>query len=641
MKNDIVDIDSFDSDPSARLGECETFRGVSTREILDEWEYVKTVMGHPPIGDPILINNRIHPVHFGITLQWNVILNLASIPTDLQGESLLEWMRSFPMFHEASHYVICPYDGLTHAKLSLRARDAWESATRDEIFFIVNFFSDIIVNDELYRGIVGEPFFAGLKRWVEWTTVETLKRGHRISNPYLVFTLVHELLWNRRFSVFEYPEIIKRVASKIANTVHVSSWFDSVFLIASCLKTMMLGDNQNGNPGHGVEVLTKSAASVVKDAIDKAGKESTDSQEPGKGTGSGKKEEIPTTMVGVKKGGTVSKKPFDMTMFMGDMTSEKTRGSMDPVEKQNEISKAYAMMTQLSMKFPVASAIMKHEGMASNDDEAWRLWLRAQAKGMMRYETRVIKPRLGNESAVPSSWEWNDPVKDWNVLGSISSFPPYPFPPFSTGYKPSRGTPGSYRLPDVRDIVIARDSSGSMNLAMDDDNGTWKGYIESLGYKSTKFNVSSLATYAALHSAVDRGANFAIVNFSGSCISTGWLKPGNVQITAAEKIILRFLRGSTILPVKELKTLLDGKKKCFLLIISDSFIYNWNEFFSMAKIFSENDHAMSMIFISGKNESASDDVLQSLNEMNVMMHFVRSPSDLIGIVLREIHRVYR
>jgi len=61
----------------------------------------------------------------------------------------------------------------------------------------------------------------------------------------------------------------------------------------------------------------------------------------------------------------------------------------------------------------------------------------------------------------------------------------------------------------------------------------------------------------------------------------------------------------------------------------------------MAKIFSENDHAMSMIFISGKNESASDDVLQSLNEMNVMMHFVRSPSDLIGIVLREIHRVYR
>ena len=173
------------------------------------------------------------------------------------------------------------------------------------------------------------------------------------------------------------------------------------------------------------------------------------------------------------------------------------------------------------------------------------------------------------------------------------------------------------------------------------DDGTWKGYIESLGYKNTKFNVSSLATYAALHAAADRGANFAVINFSGTSISTGWLKPGDIQIAAAEKLIIRFLRGSTMMPTSEMKKLLDGKKKCFLLVITDSFIYNWKDFFSMAKGFSDNEHSMSMIFISGEKESVDEDLLHSLNEMNVMLHFVHGPSDLIGIVLREINRVYR
>jgi hypothetical protein len=640
MSENIVDIDSFDSGHSLQFGSEETFREVSARRILDEWEYVKTVLGNPPIGDPVIIVNPSHPVHFGITLKWNVILNLASIPADLEGDRMLSWLRTFPMFHEVAHYVICPYDGLTHAKLSLRAKEAWESATRDELFFIVNFFSDIIINDELFRGIVGEQFFDALKKWVEWTTTETLKRNHRISNPYLVFILIHELLWKRRFSTFEYPDIIKRVASKIANSMVVSSWYDSVYLIASFLKTMMLNDNQNGNPGHGVEVLTKSFAAAVKEAM--KGSEQKDGSGEGKESGGNGKNEIPTTMVGVKKGGMVTKKPFDMTLFMGDTTSEKTRGKVDLGEKENEISKAYAMMARSGMTFPVAAAIMKQEGIVTSDDEAWRLWLRSRAKGMMKYETRIVNPRLGDANPVPSTWEWSDPVKDWNVITSITSFPPFPFPPFATGSKPSRGTPGQYRLPDARDIIIMRDSSGSMNMQMaDEDDASWKGTVDKFGYQNSKFNISSLATFAALHAAADRGANFSVINFSGSIVGTGWMKPGSAQISAAEKVILQFLHGTTILPVKELKVLLEGRKKCFVLVITDSFIYNWNEFFPLANTFSDSGHSMSMIFISGNKERVDDELLKSLDDLGVYLHFVRSSSDLIGITLKEIHRIYR
>jgi hypothetical protein len=474
----------------------------------------------------------------------------------------------------------------------MRVRDIWPSATRDEVFYIINYFSDIVVNNELYSNIVGQQFFDALKIYVERTTTETLVRGHRISNQYLIFVLVHELLWNRRFSVFEYPDVIKHIASKIVSALIVSSWYDSIAVIASMLKTTIITDDNKGNPGHGIDVLTKEMCSRVRASmeVNNANNAKKDGTNPGKSVGARGKDVAPNAAVIVKKNGKLSSKPFDMTIFMGDTTSEKTRATINSRERENDERNVYDTIVTTGMLYPVAAFMLKHLGIAKYDDDAWRLWLRARARGLMQYDTSKQKRETASHE-MPSQWEWGDPLREMNVFQSFMACPVYPFPPYAAGIKHRPGGDGSSTLPDVRDILIVRDSSGSMGgLMEEDEKSDWGMSSRARGYENTKFNISSLATFAALHAAVARGANVAVINFSGNFSSTGWMRPSKASVTAAENAILQFTSGTTFLPVKKMMDVLEEKRHCFVLTITDSFIYNWNEFYGFARYLSEREH---------------------------------------------------
>lgn len=657
----IVDIDAMNDEAITSLEAGDVVRGIRVREIMDEWENVRANMGNPPLDYPIIVNDRSIPVHFGITLRWQVMLNIASIPPELHGKEMLEWLKTFAMYHEITHYVTCPYDGLTHAKLSLSVRKMWPNATDDQVFFIINFFSDLIVNKELHDRI-GNAYFIAVKKWVEYTVAETVKQDFGLSRIYLIFIRAHEILWKRRFGAFKYPDVIMRIAKKITDIIALTDgWFEAIENITSILKVIMVEDGVK-DTGKVASLLSDEMKDALngteggcgKNGNDSVGDEKEDTNVEGNnGTGDkkkrnpnntktdhGKDEKGKRIMAIVRKDGKKVKSPFDMTFFMGDPVAKKTIGSVDDDERKNERENLFAMIMRMGIPFPESKSIMDAMEITRNEEESWRLWLRARAKGTIRYDTTAVKKNKGGFT-VPSEWTWGRPLQEWNPRMSFMSFPVHPFPPFATGEKQCNGKSGSSSLPDSRDLLIIRDSSGSMGSMMKGlKRERWARSRNILQKDNNKFNFSSLAAFAALHAASEKNVDVAVVNFSGTCISTGWMMTNKTSIETAEQTILAFIGGTTILPLKKIKDLLSMRSNCFVLVITDSYIYNWKKFFTMIDQMKDEDHYYSMIFISDAGEKIEDDIKKKMEERNMTVHPVSTPGDLFDITVTELSIVY-
>jgi hypothetical protein len=261
------------------------------------------------------------------------------------------------------------------------------------------------------------------------------------------------------------------------------------------------------------------------------------------------------------------------------------------------------------------------------------------ANGLVTYDAVTSKPDRGG-ATVPSEWDWTCPLKDWNLFSSIVMFPCFPLPPFSVGSKDYRGIYGGRTLPDVRDLLIVRDSSGSMSQVMKSDEKEHDEPVKMGGRANSKFNLSSIASFAAIHSAATRGADIAVINFSGGCIETPWMKPNDRGIEAAEKMVLSFLAGTTLLPIDAIKQKLSEKSRCFVLVITDSLLYNWNDFFKYINDFTDKGHYFSMMFIIENKKDLNKNIISKLDEKYISIHYIKTPSDLVSITLKEINRVY-
>jgi uncharacterized protein with von Willebrand factor type A (vWA) domain len=158
---------------------------------------------------------------------------------------------------------------------------------------------------------------------------------------------------------------------------------------------------------------------------------------------------------------------------------------------------------------------------------------------------------------------------------------------------------------------------------------------------NNKFNLSSLASFSVLHAAVSKGARFAVINFSSDCITTPWMSSNERDIDKAEKTILQFIGGGTMLPVDVMKRMLNQKTYCFMLVISDSRLHNWESFMSSIDYFKRDDHEMAMIFISNDDTDVDPAIKETLKGCNVTVHVVSKPSDLYAITVREIDRIYK
>jgi hypothetical protein len=80
----IIDIDAMRANDPKPMDADETVRGFTVRDVYRQFEQVKSKLGNPPLKYPIIINDPKSPVNFGITLEWQVMLNMAAIPSWLE-----------------------------------------------------------------------------------------------------------------------------------------------------------------------------------------------------------------------------------------------------------------------------------------------------------------------------------------------------------------------------------------------------------------------------------------------------------------------------------------------------------------------------------------------------------------------------
>lgn len=648
----IIDLDSMKE--CAGLKSDDETRGVRIREIFREWENVKTALGNPPLSLPTVIDDPGYPVHFGITLEWKVLLNMASVPGWLRGAAMLSWLKSFPISHEIGHYVFCPYDGITHARLAMKVMDTWTDATDQDVLFIINYFSDIIVNSDLYS-INGDEFFNGMKQWIEYTTFHVLKSGSGISVSYLVFIHVHELLWQRRFMTFNYSDEIRGLAAKIASVFQFSTnWYDSIKKLAMILKHVIEKERYGKFPGNGTGSLTNVMMEKMRSHCKGSPVPGKSGTEPGASSRAnettstpGKNDNVPPggndcmfTSALVKKDGKTTEMPLDLTIFMGDPLSTKTIGEINEDEKKMEGKNLSYLIRKMDIPYSTSKRICKFMKIAETEENAWRFWLRSRAEGLLEYDTMSIQSRKGGEK-VPSDWEWGSPVSDWNLMLSMIRMPIFPFPPFASGQREYKGPAGMQKLPEARDLLIARDSSGSMSAMMSGSNREcWTNSVNVMHKTNNKFNLSCIVSFAALLAAMKKGAWFSVINFSTDHAATPWLKPTMQNLERAEQMILHFQHNGTIIPVDAIGKLIEERKNAFVLVITDGYLHNWSSFFKAVDSFKNKNYEIMIMFMVEREEVMDDDIVRKLDEKNIRIHYVTSPEDLVTITIRELGRMY-
>ncbi len=181
------------------------------------------------------------------------------------------------------------------------------------------------------------------------------------------------------------------------------------------------------------------------------------------------------------------------------------------MEKEVEEKRLLSIIRRMDLPFSSSFKVMKTMKIAKTVDHAWRLWMRSRAKGMINYDTKVVQRNRGG-FYVPSDWNWERPFNEWNVIGSLSNFPPFPFPPFSRGTKEFKGFRGSSTIPEVRDLLIVRDSSGSMRpfaRAMEEELANFKNAI-----MDSDENENILVARANFNSRLDIGGYVKIDDFN-------------------------------------------------------------------------------------------------------------------------------
>ena len=119
--------------------------GITREDIYESWNKVLKTYGGRWLRYPIVTYDPDIPVHFGISMNWRVLFNLAYLPPNLPKDKILWWIEHLPIQHEFGHYHICPYSGSDIARYIAIVKKMKPLLSRQHVFYILNFFSDLLV----------------------------------------------------------------------------------------------------------------------------------------------------------------------------------------------------------------------------------------------------------------------------------------------------------------------------------------------------------------------------------------------------------------------------------------------------------------------------------------------------------------
>ncbi|MFO8020680.1 MAG: vWA domain-containing protein [Promethearchaeia archaeon] len=545
------------------------------------WQKTLKEFYFPPLNEPKFLFDHSEKEGFYIDPdnRWQITMNLANTPVFIDEEDYIKYYHAIEM-HEVSHYQIIPYDGLMNAKL-LNA--AMKSLSRNFASIAVNIFSDLIIDTKLHNK------YPELMEWELKKTAANIKAKYKNNiSPISKFLLhAYEKFWGIEIDSqdtskqFDDPiDQIKGVIMK--NFEDETTWPDKMRVVASLLKDLI--ENTFTLIGRGVK---------VRDGM-------TSKDDPSKG---GQKVEMPKDLVEL------------MDNPMENKNSDKLK--QDNGDELRQKAEEYAKDVPYSeFGAPASQAGILIEG------DTLATWYRGLAKDLIQIRIFEKNPS-GQLPVYPEVWRIGDPIEELDIVQSLLASPLI-IPNITTRKWTHREGPGHLEEKKIPDLLIVLDSSGSMGWNIDARTDQGKG----------NYHTALVSSFAALHYAAKKGANFSVINFSGSALTCPWTS----DYRKAEKTLLKYQGSGTHLPTEKIfQQCKKAERNTLVFIITDFGIYNWGKSKKLLSQLANLGHKIVGFFIGARSipQKKFKDLLEK-----VTFYPIRSQKDLINLVIKEVKRYY-
>lgn len=532
---------------------------------------------YPPLSEPNFVFDYTHLEGFYIDPenQWQITMNLANTPLFNDDQEYIDYFHIVSL-HEVSHYQIIPYDGLINAKL-LRA--AMQNVNINYAPVVVNIFADLIIDYKLYKK------HPDLIAWEARVTYENIKNKGKMSDFSKFLFRAYEKIWNVDFINDDSLENVNSLAERVSKVIlkdieDESTWEKKVTIIARHLNHL------------------------IQDTFTMIGKH----ERCGKG-----KEKIKS------HGGAFIEVPQDILEIMDNPLENK---NTDKLKEGNEDEKR-----QKAEEFAKNIPYSEYGGPARQagillDGVPLATWYRGIAKNLI--EIKILEEQPSGQLPVyPEVWRIGDPIEDLDVVQTLLNSPII-IPNLTTRKWAYEEGPGHLTERQIPDLLIVLDSSGSMK---------WN-YTSRIERGRGPYHTALVAAFASLHYAAGKGAKFSVINFSNTADICQWTS----DFKKAERVLLRYQGGGTVLPVKEISQQCDkSERKSLVFIITDFGIYNWSKSKKVMIDLVQKGHKIVGFFI-GASKIPQDKFKSLLDK--VTFYGIRNTKDLIDLVITEVKKYY-
>lgn len=478
---------------------------------------------HPNIPEPVITNARRKNPLMVDEKNWQIELSVHDGP-NLSEKDLIRYYRCLWRIG-ISYYLVCPYDMKTSVEITT---SAISGSNRKVGETIANLFIELIVEYFLARTFPDDTFWFWNRKREFLEVYSPKEKIHK------VFTLVLEVLLEQKILPRKFHKKLseneKQLAEDIATIIRREgvlrrqTWPKKVKKMAKLISKSLRKEKKIEEVRH-LFPREMRGNSIIKAFIRSGGKFTE-----------AKKDKI------------------------AEIVYKKTSGE------------------------PYASAASLYSTISPDSPkEAARYWYRSRSANIMelKLEKKEKKEKIKYQ-ALPEDWRLGDPVEELDVLLSLSSFPLL-IPNLTTKkWKEKEKTTkeGSSFPPNM---LVVIDSSNSMYYPPEGSFASFQERRENekkmeqfninYPYKS-KLDMSIVASFAAVGSAMNRNCSVAAINFSGDYELVGWTK----NREAVEDVLLKFRGDGTEFPVGAFENLVgEAKTKTVIVIITDSAIYNKEE----------------------------------------------------------------
>lgn len=531
---------------------------------------------YPPLNEPNFVFDYTHSEGFYIDPenQWEITMNLANTPLFKDDREYIDYFHIISL-HEVSHYQIIPYDGLTNAKL-LRA--AMEYVNQNYAPIIVNVFADLIIDYKLYKN------YPDLITWEVETTYDHIKNKGKVSDFTKFLFRTYEKMWNIDIIHDETLRKMDPLTEKVAKVIlkdfeDESTWEKKVSTVARYLNNL----------------IQDTFALIGKNAKCDKGKEKRKS--PG-----GAFIEIPKDILEVMDNPLESK------------NSDKLKENEDELRQKAEEFAKNIPYSEFGGPARQAGILLDGIPLAT--------WYRGLAKNLI--EIRILEEKPSGQLPVyPEVWCIGDRIEELDIVQTLLNSPVI-IPNLTTRKWAFKEGPGLLVEKQIPDLLIVLDSSGSMK---------WN-YTSRIERGRGQYHIALIAAFAALHHAASKGAKFSIINFSNVADVCPWTS----DFKKAERVLLRYQGGGTVLPIKEISQQCDkAERKSLIFIITDFGIYNWSKSKKIMIDLAQRGHKIVGFFI-GASKIPKDKFKTLLDK--VTFYTIRNTKDLIDLVITEVKKYY-